>query len=63
MLEWLGQKHDVQGPNMAGRLIRAAIDKALGIDGVNPIEQGGMAGTQAITDAVLANVAALPQEA
>jgi 3-isopropylmalate dehydrogenase len=63
MLEWLGQKNGIQGPLLAGKLIRAAIDKALGIDGVNPMEQGGIAGTQAITAAVLANIAALPQEA
>lgn len=58
MLEWLGHKHRTEGPVEAGRIIRAAIDKTLGPDAVLPMEQGGDAGVQAITEAVLRNIAA-----
>lgn len=58
MLEWLGRKHGAAGPIEAGRILRAAIDKALGPDGVLPGEQGGDAGVQKIADAVLRNIAA-----
>lgn len=60
MLEWLGQKHCAPGPVKAGQLIRDAIDQALGSDGINPMEQGGQAGTSVIADAVLGHVNTLP---
>lgn len=60
MLEWLGRKHGSDGPVKAGALIRAAVERALGADAILPMEQGGSAGTQAITDAVVRNVNQLP---
>ena len=60
MLEWLGRTHATEGPIKAAALIRAAIEQSLGQDAILPMEQGGTAGTQAITDAVLRNLSHLP---
>lgn len=62
MLEWLGHKHGVKGPVLAGQLIRGAVDRALGSNGVRPLELGGNAGTAAVAAAVLGGVATLPLE-
>ena len=60
MLEWLGRTHATEGPIKAAALIRAAIEQSLGQDAILPMEQGGTAGTPAITDAVLRNLSHLP---
>jgi len=56
MLEWLGQRHGAKAPVEAAALLRRAIGKALGEDGMLPIEQGGDAGVDAVTQAVLRNL-------
>jgi 3-isopropylmalate dehydrogenase len=52
MLEWLGEKHSRPDLDLAGRLIRAAVDHAYG-NGLRPLEVGGQDGTQSTARAVL----------
>lgn len=54
MLEWLGVEHGCPEATEAGRLIRDAVDAAFRPGQLISMERGGMAGTQAITEAVTA---------
>ncbi len=54
MLEWLGERHGVAEAGGAGRLVRAAVDRAFVRGTLLTCELGGTAGTQAVTRAVLA---------
>ena len=53
MLDWLADKHGIEGAAEAGERIERAVDKAYA-DGIKPIEFGGGNGTADITKAVLA---------
>ena len=53
MLDWLADKHGVEGAVEAGERIERAVDKAYA-DGIKPTEFGGSNGTADITKAVLA---------
>lgn len=52
MLEWLGEKHSDPTLDLAGRLVRAAVDHAYE-RGLRPLEIGGKDGTQSTARAVL----------
>ena len=54
MLEWLGERHGEASAARAGRLIRAAVDRAFAGGALLTCELGGQAGTAAVTQAVLA---------
>src|SRR5438874_6108976 len=53
MLDWLADKHAIEGAAEAGERIERAVDKVYA-DGIKPIEFGGRNGTADITTAVLA---------
>ena len=53
MLDWLADKHGLEGAAEAGERIERAVDKAYA-DGIKPMEFGGSNGTADITKAVLA---------
>jgi 3-isopropylmalate dehydrogenase len=53
MLEWLGERHDVQACVDAGEVLQAAVDRVFARNLVRPFEFGGRDGTQAITTAVI----------
>jgi 3-isopropylmalate dehydrogenase len=53
MLDWLADKHGVEGAAEAGARIERAVDKAYA-DGIKPTELGGNNGTADVTKAVLA---------
>ena len=53
MLDWLADKHGVEGAAEAGEHIKRAVDKAYA-DGIKPTEFGGSNGTADVTKAVLA---------
>lgn len=53
MLDWLADKHGVEGAAEAGEKIERAVDKVYA-DGIKPMEFGGRNGTADITKAVLA---------
>jgi len=53
MLDWLADKHGVEGAAEAGERIERAVDKAYA-DGIEPTEFGGSNGTADVTKAVLA---------
>lgn len=53
MLDWLADKHGVEGAAEAGEHIERAVDKAYA-DGIKPTEFGGSNGTADVTKAVLA---------
>jgi 3-isopropylmalate dehydrogenase len=53
MLDWLADKHGVEGAAEAGETIERAVDKVYA-DGLKPMEFGGSNGTADITKAVLA---------
>lgn len=53
MLDWLADKHGVEGAAEAGETIERAVDKVYA-DGLKPMEFGGRNGTADITKAVLA---------
>ncbi|MET4296012.1 3-isopropylmalate dehydrogenase [Bradyrhizobium sp. LB8.2] len=53
MLDWLADKHGVEGAAEAGETIERAVDKVYA-DGIKPMEFGGRNGTVDITKAVLA---------
>ena len=52
MLEWLGEKHSRSDLDLAGRLVRAAVDHAFA-NGLKPLEIGGTDGTKSTAVAVL----------
>ena len=52
MLEWLGEKHDRSDLALGGRLVRSAVDDAF-VNGLRPLEIGGLDGTRATANAVL----------
>jgi 3-isopropylmalate dehydrogenase len=54
MLEWLGERHDAPAATRAGRLVRAAVDRAFAGGELRTCELGGEAGTAEVTRAVLA---------
>jgi 3-isopropylmalate dehydrogenase len=53
MLDWLADKHGLEGAAEAGERIEQAVDKAYA-GGVKPFEFGGHNGTADIAKAVLA---------
>jgi len=53
MLDWLADKHGLEGAAEAGETIERAVDKVYA-DGLKPMEFGGRNGTADITKAVLA---------
>jgi len=53
MLDWLADKHGIEGAAEAGERIERAVDKAYA-DGIKPTEFGGSNGTADVTRAVLA---------
>ena len=53
MLDWLADKHGLEGAAEAGEDISRAVDKAYA-DGIKPMEFGGGNGTADIAKAVLA---------
>ena len=53
MLDWLADKHNLEGAAEAAESIERAVDKVYA-DGIRPIELGGSNGTADITRAVLA---------
>ena len=53
MLEWLGEKHGVPEAEVAGAMIRDAVDVAFTGGQLAPFELGGSAGTTAISEAVM----------
>jgi len=53
MLEWLGERHGAPEAERAGAMIRAAVDAAFAGGTLVPVEIGGEAGTQGITEAVM----------
>lgn len=53
MLDWLADKHGVEGAAEAGERIEQAVDKAYA-GGIRPTELGGPSGTADVTRAVLA---------
>ncbi len=53
MLDWLADKHGLEGAAEAGERIEQAVDKAYA-DGIKPMEFGGKNGTADVTKAVLA---------
>ncbi len=54
MLDWLGTRHGCAEARTAGAAIVAAVDDAFRSGELVTVERGGAAGTQAVTDAVLA---------
>ncbi len=52
MLDWLADKHGIEGAAEAGERIERAVDKAYA-DGIKPTEFGGSNGTADVTKAVL----------
>ena len=54
MLDWLGTRHECAEARTAGAAIVAAVDDAFRSGELVTVERGGAAGTQAVTDAVLA---------
>jgi 3-isopropylmalate dehydrogenase len=58
MLEWLGERHGVDGTRIAGRLIEDAVADSFAAGTILPFEFGGRDGTDAITRAVLDRIAA-----
>jgi 3-isopropylmalate dehydrogenase len=52
MLDWLADKHGLEGAAEAGERIERAVDKAYA-DGIKPMEFGGKNGTADVTKAVL----------
>ena len=53
MLEWLGERHDVQPLLQAAQAIQDAVDAAFGQGRVRPMDIGGSDGTAAVTRAVV----------
>jgi 3-isopropylmalate dehydrogenase len=53
MLDWLADKHGIEGAAEAGERIERAVDKVYA-DGIKPMEFGGSNGTADIAKAVLA---------
>jgi 3-isopropylmalate dehydrogenase len=52
MLEWLADRHGLEGAAEAGERIERAVDKVYA-DGIKPMEFGGSNGTADISRAVL----------
>jgi 3-isopropylmalate dehydrogenase len=52
MLDWLADKHGIEGATEAAERIERAVDKAYA-DGIKPTEFGGSNGTADVTKAVL----------
>lgn len=52
MLDWLGDKHEIQSAKDANQLIQVGIDKAFTTGNLLPYESGGKAGTAEIFDAI-----------
>jgi 3-isopropylmalate dehydrogenase len=52
MLDWLGDRHDVPDCERAARELRRAVERAFADGTLVPVEYGGAAGTEAITDRV-----------
>jgi 3-isopropylmalate dehydrogenase len=52
MLEWLGDRHDVQGCHVAAGLITSSVEAAFASGTLIPVENGGEAGTEVISVAV-----------
>jgi 3-isopropylmalate dehydrogenase len=53
MLDWLADKHGLEGATEAAERIERAVDKAYA-DGIRPMEFGGSNGTADVAKAVLA---------
>jgi len=53
MLDWLADKHALEGANEAAERIERAVDKAYA-DGIRPMQFGGSNGTADVAKAVLA---------
>ena len=52
MLEWLGDRHGLEGCRVAASLITSSVDAAFASGALVPVENGGEAGTDVITAAV-----------
>lgn len=61
MLEWLGERHAIDGAKRAAVLVRNAVDAGLAA-GLRPSEVGGPDGTHAIARAVMAHLEKEPAE-
>jgi 3-isopropylmalate dehydrogenase len=53
MLEWLGDKHAIEGCSRAAAELTQAVERAFASGTLVPMECGGTAGTQEITERVL----------
>lgn len=53
MLDWLGERHDVQACRDAAKTLDEAIDQGFRSQAVCPIEQGGSQGTKAMGQAII----------
>ncbi len=58
MLEWLGERHDVDGARIAAASLEHAVFAAFETGAVRPVEFGGADGTAAIAKAVIEKIAA-----
>ena len=56
MLDWLSARHDDPALGQWARAIEAAVEATLSSGEAKPMEYGGPAGTQAVTDAVIARL-------
>ncbi len=56
MLDWLGERHEVNACETAAEMIQDAVDAAFATGDLQPCEMGGHAGTKDIADAVLGAV-------
>lgn len=53
MLDWLGERHDVQACQDAAKALSQAIDTGFQSRAISPLEQGGSQGTKAMGEAVI----------
>ena len=63
MLDWLGDKHGRPAYGKAAALLTAAVDRAFSAGDLVPFELGGESGTSAVTNAVLAAIVRVCDEA
>ncbi|MDF2780381.1 MAG: 3-isopropylmalate dehydrogenase [Geminicoccaceae bacterium] len=53
MLDWLGERHDLEAVSVAARTLETAIEGGFREGALRPIEQGGSQGTTAVAKAVI----------
>ena len=58
MLDWLGEKHDVEPCRRAGRVLADAVERAYSGDSLRPFETGGTSGLKEISSGVARALAA-----